>query len=172
MYGIIVNADGCRFANLHNWAKEVMPPLLRQEKATLWFIFDESSKRKFVVSGSDWGDFDKVNDVILKNPKLMKQANTIEQLAKLAGLPPSGLAETIRRYNELVESGRRQGLRALWPRPIGVQQQCLAKNRHTALLCHAIVSANSQEHGWCGHRSPMPGFGQTTETNRGLIRGR
>ena len=34
MYGIIVNSEGRRFANLHGWAKAVMPPLLKQKKAT------------------------------------------------------------------------------------------------------------------------------------------
>lgn len=105
MYGIIVNAEGRRFANLHNWAKEVMPLLLRQEKATLWFVFDESSKREFVIAGTDWGDFKKVDKLILRNQELVKSAGSLERLARLAGLPPRQLAETIKRYNELVDRG-------------------------------------------------------------------
>ena len=105
MYGIIVNSRGQRFANLLNWAKEVMPPLLRQDKATLWFVFDEASKPRFVVSGSDWADFDRVEQVIFQNPKLMKSANTIRELAQKSGLPPEGFARTIRRYNEMVDAG-------------------------------------------------------------------
>jgi flavocytochrome c len=105
MYGIIVNAEGQRFANLLNWAKEVMPKLLRQEQATLWFVFDEASKPKFVVSGSDWADFDHVEKVIFQNPDLMKSAATLEELADQAGLPPDQFAETIRRYNAMVDVG-------------------------------------------------------------------
>ena len=105
MYGIIVNPEGRRFANLHGWAKAVMPPLLKQKQATLWFIFDEASKPNFVVSGSDWADFKKVEKEILNNPDLVKTADTLEQLAEKAGLPPKNLVETIRRYNELVERG-------------------------------------------------------------------
>lgn len=105
MYGIIVNPQGKRFANLLNWAKEVMPPLLRQERATLWFVFDEASKPQFVISGSDWADFDRVEQVVFQNADLMKSADTLEELAEKAGLPPENLAATIARYNRMIEQG-------------------------------------------------------------------
>lgn len=105
MYGIIVNPEGRRFANLHGWAKAVMPPLLKQKQATLWFIFDEATKPKFVVSGSDWADFKQVEKHILNNPKLVQSADTLEQLAEKSGLPPRNLVETVRRYNDLVKRG-------------------------------------------------------------------
>ena len=105
MWGIIVNPQGKRFANLHNWAKEVMPRLLRQERATLWFIFDESTRKEFVVSGSEWSDFEKVDRVILQNKELVKKADTLEQLASLSGLPADQLVATVARYNQLVEAG-------------------------------------------------------------------
>lgn len=105
MYGIIVNAEGRRFANLHGWAKAVMPELLKQKQATLWFIFDEQSKPFFVVSGSDWADFKQVEKLILNNPKLVQSAETLELLAEKAGLPVENLVATVRRYNELVEKG-------------------------------------------------------------------
>lgn len=105
LYGILVNAEARRFANFHGWAKEVMPKLLKQEKMTCWNIFDEASKLHFTVSGSDWGDFKKVDKLILQNTELVKKADTLEQLAKLAGLPPQNLVETVARYNQLVEQG-------------------------------------------------------------------
>lgn len=105
MYGIIVNVEGRRFANLHGWAKAVMPPLLKQKQATLWFIFDEASKPFFSVSGSDWADFKKVEKQILNNPDLVQSADTLESLAEKAGLPAQNLVETVRRYNQLVEGG-------------------------------------------------------------------
>jgi len=105
MYGIIVNPKGRRFANLLNWAKEVMPPLLKQDRATLWFVFDEASKPKFVVSGSDWADFNHVEDVIFQNTDLMQSADTVDALARQAGLPPQALVATIERYNRLVANG-------------------------------------------------------------------
>lgn len=105
LYGILVNSEGRRFANFHGWAKVVMPILLQQKEATCWNIFDEAGKPFFSVSGSDWGDFKKVEKLILQNPKLVKKADTLEQLAELAGLPAKNLVETVARYNELVEQG-------------------------------------------------------------------
>ena len=105
MYGIIVNSQAKRFANLHGWAKEVMPVLLKLEDATLWFVFDEASKPKFVVSGTDWADFNVVERLILKNPQLVKSADTLDELARMTGLPNEKLTETIRRYNMLIEKG-------------------------------------------------------------------
>jgi len=105
MWGIIVNPQAQRFANLHNWAKEVMPRMLVQERATLWFIFDEAVKEKFVVSGSEWSDFDKVDRVILQNKTLVQRADQLEELARLTGLPAENLVATVDRYNRLVESG-------------------------------------------------------------------
>ena len=105
MHGIIVNPKGNRFANLHNWAKEVMPKMLAQERVTLWFVFDEATKPEFVISGTDWADFDKVDRLVLQNRTLVQSADTIEELARKSGLPPENLTATIDRYNALVKSG-------------------------------------------------------------------
>jgi succinate dehydrogenase/fumarate reductase flavoprotein subunit len=105
MYGILVNSEAKQFANFHGWAKEVMPALLKQEKMTCWCIFDEATKQHFTVSGSDWGDFKKVDRLILQNPNLVKKADTLEQLADLSGLPKENLVATVARYNAMVEKG-------------------------------------------------------------------
>ncbi|MFO0425185.1 MAG: FAD-dependent oxidoreductase [Planctomyces sp.] len=105
LYGILVNSEGRRFANDHGWAKEVMPALLRQDKVTVWVIFDEANRHNFIVSGTDWGDFDKVDRLILQDPKLVSRADTLEELAAIAGLPADNLTATVARYNELVETG-------------------------------------------------------------------
>jgi succinate dehydrogenase/fumarate reductase flavoprotein subunit len=106
MHGVIVNSRGERFANLHAWAKEVMPKLFQQDEATLWFVFDESIREKFVVSGSEWAEFDKVDRLILQNESLVKKAATLDELATRTGLPAGSLTKTVQRYNQLVESGR------------------------------------------------------------------
>ncbi|MBI85285.1 MAG: hypothetical protein CMJ81_18990 [Planctomycetaceae bacterium] len=105
MWGILVNSEGQRFANLHGWAKQVMPPLLSLDPVTCWFIFDEATKSHFSVSGSDWAEFEKVDRLILQNSHLVKKAETIEELARLTGLPEEKLAKTITRYNQLVAAG-------------------------------------------------------------------
>jgi len=105
MYGILVNSDGVQFANLHDWAKAVMPPLLAHEPATCWWIFDEASKPNFVVSGTEWTKFEKVERLILNNPDLVQSADTLAELAEKTGLPAAALEETVRRWNELVDKG-------------------------------------------------------------------
>lgn len=105
MFGILVNAEGKQFANLHGWAKIVMPPMLKHEQQTCWFIFDEASKPQFHVSGSDWADFKKVEREIINNPSLVTKADTLEELAEKAGLPKENLIATVNRWNELVEQG-------------------------------------------------------------------
>lgn len=106
MYGIIVNSDGERFANLHNWAKEVMPRMLRQKRVTVWWVFDEATKPKFTISGSDWANFEKVDRLVLSNSDLVTRADSIEQLAVKAVLPVDTLKATIARYNQLVDAGK------------------------------------------------------------------
>lgn len=106
MFGILVNPDGKRFASLHNWAKEVMPPMLRQKRVTVWFVFDEATRKEFVVSGTEWTDFKKVERLILDNPNLVKKADTIVELARKSGLPAENLKATLARYNKLVDGGR------------------------------------------------------------------
>ncbi|MCH7592152.1 MAG: FAD-binding protein, partial [Planctomycetes bacterium] len=127
MSGIIVNSQGKRFANLHGWAKEVMPVLLKQEQATLWFIFDEASRPKFVVSGSDWADFKHVERLILKNPRLVKSADTLDELARTTGLPNRNLIDTIRRYNRLVEQGADQDFGRFGPQGTSFSKQASPK---------------------------------------------
>lgn len=105
LYGILVNPEGKQFANLHGWAKIVMPPMLKQERQTVWWIFDEASKPSISISGTDWIDFNKVDREILQNPELVKVANTIEELAEKSGLPAENLAATVKRWNELVDKG-------------------------------------------------------------------
>jgi len=105
MHGLLVNSEGKRFANLHGWAKQVMPPLLAMDQVTCWFIFDEAIRSKTDVSGSDWANFEMVDRWVLQDPMLVKSADTIEELAELAGLPADNLAETLQRYHQLIEQG-------------------------------------------------------------------
>ncbi|MEZ6032225.1 MAG: FAD-dependent oxidoreductase [Planctomycetaceae bacterium] len=105
LYGILVNSEGQRFANDLGWAKEVMPLLLKEKRATVWAVFDEASKHQLTVSGSDWGEFKRVDQLILQNPELVRTAQTLEDLAPLVGLPAANLVATVARYNRLVDQG-------------------------------------------------------------------
>lgn len=100
--GIWVNAQGKRFTNEVATPKLSLPAVLKQKPATYWLIFDEAMKRRFWVSGSDWGDFSAIQRVLFDNAEVMKTAATLEELAARAGLPVKTLTETVRRYNEMV----------------------------------------------------------------------
>lgn len=100
---IWVNAQGRRFTAEYGPPPEAFAALVRQQPASYWAIFDESTKRQFWVSGSDWGDFSRIETVIFGNPDLVSSAGTIAGLAAKAGLPAGTLAETVARYNEMVD---------------------------------------------------------------------
>jgi flavocytochrome c len=104
-HSIWVNAQGRRFVNELASDKFTFPVLVGQRPATYWAIFDEAAKKEFWVSGSDWGDFARIEREIFARPELVKTATTIEQLAEQAGLPASTLLETVRRYNQLAAQG-------------------------------------------------------------------
>lgn len=105
-YGSIwVNATGRRFAAEFEDPAGELPVLLRQPGATFWAIFDEGTKRGFLVSGSDWDSFAQIQRLILANPALTKTAETVGELAMAAGLPVAELEATVRRYNAMVDAG-------------------------------------------------------------------
>jgi flavocytochrome c len=102
---IWVNAAGKRFVDETAGTKVTFPALLRQEGATYWAIFDESSKRGFSVSGTDWADFRAVERIIFGSDAV-QSAPSVEDLARKAGLPAAVLANTVSRYNQMVDRGR------------------------------------------------------------------
>ncbi len=106
---IWVNAQAKRFVwDGQPHPKLQMPAVLRQTPATYWAIFDAASRPQFFVSGSDWDDTNVVQREIFENPKLapwIKRADTVEALARAAGLPATNLLATIRRWNEMIDRG-------------------------------------------------------------------
>lgn len=105
-YGSIwVNATARRFAAEFENPDEELPVALRQPGSTFWAVFDEGTKRGFLVSGSDWGAYEQIERLILANPALTKTAATLGELATAAGLPARDLEDTVQRYNAMVEAG-------------------------------------------------------------------
>jgi predicted oxidoreductase len=104
-WSIWVNADGKRFLAERTSAKFGLPILMRQRTASYWSIFDEATKRKFFVAGSDWASFDTVDELIFQNPALTSKAGTLEELATKAGLPPAALRQTVAHFNAMVDKG-------------------------------------------------------------------
>ncbi|GIT29828.1 MAG: hypothetical protein Ct9H300mP1_18740 [Planctomycetaceae bacterium] len=171
MWGILVNWQGKRFANDHGWAKDVMPALLRQEQVTCWAIFDETTKKEFSVSGSDWADAEKVERLVFQNPKLVQSADTLEELARKSGLPVKGLTNTVRRYNSLIEKGVDDDFGRFGPGKTKFNNEASVKDRDAAILCNPDVSADPQEHGGRGDRPRLSGGRQEATADPGTVRG-
>ena len=76
---------------------------MAQEPARYGAIFDETSKRQFAITGSDWADFDVIEQVIFENDELVQSADSLEALAEAAGLPLDALVDTVTRYNKMIE---------------------------------------------------------------------
>lgn len=102
---IWVNSDAQRFIAERSSAKFGFPQLVRQKGATYWSIFDETTKKSFWVAGSDWSSFETIERLIFADPKLVKTASTLDELAQKAGLPAKALNTTVKHYNELVARG-------------------------------------------------------------------
>jgi len=100
-----VDARGQRFIAERSSTKLGFPLLVRLPGSTYWSIFDEASKRSFWVAGSEWSSFEAIERHIFANPKLVKIADTLHELATLSGLPATQLQDTIAHWNEMVDKG-------------------------------------------------------------------
>ncbi|MGH9704886.1 MAG: FAD-dependent oxidoreductase, partial [Candidatus Acidiferrales bacterium] len=102
---IWVNSAGNRFVNETSGPVPEMVALLQQKPATYWAIFDSDAAPHFWVSGTDWGDFSYIRKRILDDPRLVKSAETIGELAEKEGLPSAALEKTVERYNRMIAEG-------------------------------------------------------------------
>jgi predicted oxidoreductase len=99
-----LNVEGKRFMDECASAKDAMPALLSQPTGTYWTILDARSREGVLVSGSGWTE-DKVEQLIFRNPDLVRTASTIAGLAQGAGIPEQDLVESVERFNGFVERG-------------------------------------------------------------------
>ena len=104
-FSVWVNSEGVRFIAERTSTKYALAALLAQPGQTYWSIFDENAKHDLFVAGSNWGNFAEIEKWIYGDPKLVKTAGTLEELAAKAGLPAAALQMTVRRHNEMVEKG-------------------------------------------------------------------
>ena len=102
---IMVNREGVRYHREASGEKYAFPAMVRQPGGMAWLIFDESAKKHTVVAGTDWGDWQRVDREIFGNPKLVHQAGSIGELARMAGISVEGLARGVARFNQMVERG-------------------------------------------------------------------
>lgn len=102
---IWVNERGERFVN-----EETLSPderemaIVRQTGATTYIVFDQTVKnanKNPVTAGWNWDQFEEE----ASRGRMIFKANTLEELANLAGIDANSLVNTVKRYNEYVETG-------------------------------------------------------------------
>lgn len=96
---IYVNKEGKRFTEESGRRDTISEDTIKQTGQVMYSIFD--SKGGFYA-----GVLELKNKEDLIKKKYLYEADTLEELAKKAGLDAKGLKETVARYNKLVESGK------------------------------------------------------------------
>ena len=96
---IYVNREGKRFVEESGRRDVISNATIAQPGQIMFSIFDSE--------GGFYAGVKKLSDLEnLKAKKYIYEADTLEDLAKQAGINPEGLKETVKHYNELVEKGK------------------------------------------------------------------
>jgi uncharacterized protein len=98
--GMRVNLLGHELTTQGAASDELLRQVLNEPGATYWTIFDEKLKHTFGVSGSDWGNFDAIQHLILDNPTIVKKASSLDDLASQTGIPAEALKQSVSEHNE------------------------------------------------------------------------
>lgn len=100
---IWVNAQGKRFALEQHEPKVTIPKIAAQDPARFWAIMDADGRRGFRIVHAGFAQ-DRVEEV-LNHPELLAKGDSLEELARNAGLPSDALRATVERYNAFVDAG-------------------------------------------------------------------
>lgn len=102
---IYVDAAGQRFVNESNSYMEVGKAMYARHKTSkavpCWLIFDDRYRKRYAHLRSRPGRFPRA---LLQSGRL-KQAWTLEDLARMCGIDASGLSQTVERFNEHAARG-------------------------------------------------------------------
>ena len=97
--GIFVGADGKRFVNEAAPRKIQEIAVLGLTEQSYWLVFDERGRRRLQIRGAPWLTRETLDTEILGNPTLVQRADSLEDLAQLAGLPADQLRRTVDEFN-------------------------------------------------------------------------
>jgi len=124
-----VDEAGKRFVNESNSYMEVGKEMYARDKTTkavpCWLIFDDRYRKRYAHQRSQPGRFPRK---LLKSG-MLKQAWTLKDLAKMCGIDPTGLTETVERarhYGSLAKD-------ALGIFPDGVERRALVEAAQFAI---------------------------------------
>lgn len=101
--GILVNVDGKRFVNEKASNRHILEPMLKNPNGQAYVFMDQKSWEGFYKRAPETGvsqeDMDRYLANNGKEPPLFVKADTIEDVAKLAGINADNLKATVTRYN-------------------------------------------------------------------------
>jgi len=100
-----VNAGGRRFTNEAGFDKDILVDLLQQESSSYWMVFDEATRERFGVRGAAWLKTPSQDHPILDNPHVTKRAQSLRELADIAGLPIEEFVESVQAFNAMIDAG-------------------------------------------------------------------
>ena len=102
---VIVNKEGRRFANEALPYLESGHAMYEADSVPSWVVFDATFRKKYPFGplGPGWATPDKFLPGKVK--KLLVKGNTLDEVARGAGVDADGLKETIARNNNFAESG-------------------------------------------------------------------
>ena len=122
---------GKRFVNESNSYMEVGKEMYARDKTSkavpCWLIFDDRYRKRYAHQRSQPGRFPRK---LLKSG-MLKQAWTLKDLAKMCGIDPTGLTETVERFNEYAE----QGVDPDYGRGESAYNRCLGDPNHKVHPC-------------------------------------
>ena len=99
------NQGGKRFVREIGSSSEILKEMLRQPGGRAWSVFDSNGRVPVRVSGPEFADPKRVDELILGNPSVVHKADTLEELARKAGWPVENFLATIARFNRMVADG-------------------------------------------------------------------
>lgn len=131
--GILVNKEGLRFVNESESHLVEANAIAEQTDGAAWIITDETQKND-PVAITKW-------DLQESQGGVFYVADTIEDLAKQAGLPVETVVETVKKYNEYAEANSDPDFN----RPnvlVANQESPLLKIENPPFYCLGVMGAN------------------------------
>ena len=102
---IWVNSQGRRFVDETADAKAVEAAVSQLQPVSYWVIYDANGADRWQVRDATWLKKSLLQDTVLDNPDISIAADSIAELAALAGLSAHGLQTTLETWNRMVEVG-------------------------------------------------------------------
>ena len=158
-----VNEEGKRFADesaFHSCMNYQVAPT-RYQKA-VYTVFDSKIWSDFTANVTDRDANAELAEAVETNsPESIWKADTIEELAKAAGIDPDALAASVKEYTADAESGEGDhvfGKDAQYMAPISTPPYYLARNRVCFMTNLAGVATSRKREVYGADGEPIPGL--------------